>query len=494
MSEASMMGHVWTDAGHRLERCREVFTAVASRLTSAGMDAWLLDRDGRVLEGPAPAPVGMTVGKDMTTPGRQSGRVVIYAPLGRVKTDAWLAVEVSDGGAAEAIRTMLPWMLSDAEEMLTLSTAAVQSGDRLAAAYEQMHVMFGLTRLLDGQTDAYQVVARVLEEMRGVLDFAWLAVRFGEHPRLRAEVSGRLIVSADVGASTVPGLGDTAESMLMSGLARMRMVTASASPWGGEYVALPVKYEGKTVAVLLAGGKGGDDPAVSSFDTRFLTACADLLGVFHENLSRHAEQRALFMGTVRALTSSIDAKHRYTRGHSERVSLLAGMMASALGLSEAQVRMFRLAGLLHDVGKIGIPEAILSKPTRLTDEEFEVIKRHPVIGHEILRGIPGLEDALPGVLYHHEQYGGRGYPEGLTGEAIPLIGRVLALCDTFDAMSSSRSYRAAMSREAVLAEINRCAGRQFDPTLAELFVQLDFGPFDAMFASHGDEHAHAAAA
>jgi HD-GYP domain-containing protein (c-di-GMP phosphodiesterase class II) len=199
------------------------------------------------------------------------------------------------------------------------------------------------------------------------------------------------------------------------------------------------------------------------------------------------------MGMVRALTASIDAKHRYTRGHSERVSLLAGMMATAMGLPEPTIRTYRLSGLLHDVGKIGVPEAILSKPAKLTDEEFEFIKRHPVIGHEILRGIPGLEDALPGVLHHHEQFGGRGYPEGLAGESIPLLGRVLALCDTFDAMSSSRSYRAAMSRETVLAEITKCAGRQFDPQLAELFVKLDFSPFDALFAQHGDESATLAA-
>jgi len=227
-----------------------------------------------------------------------------------------------------------------------------------------MHVTFGLTRLLDGQSDAHQVVAQVLAAMRGVLDFGYLAVRFGDHPRLRAEVAGRLILSAEpprVGG-LMQSLAPAAETLLCSGLSRLRTLPPNFEGIPTEIVVAPVRYESKMVAVLVAGEKQGTDPAVSSFDTRFLAACSDLIGVFNENLSRLAEQRALFMGMVRALTASIDAKHRYTRGHSERVSLLAAMMAAAMGLPESVVRTYRRSGLLHDVGKIGVPEAILSKP------------------------------------------------------------------------------------------------------------------------------------
>lgn len=492
----------------RQQLYRKVYQRLSQRLASAGAVSWLVTPGGDVMAGPAPAPEAMRPSAETTTPGRRAGAVVVYAPLGQGGADVYLAVEAESSEAARTLRITLPWLIDDSLSLAHLETAVAQTGDRLVGAYEQMHAMFGLARLLDGQSDAYGVVLRVLQEMCAVLDFGWLAVRFSEHPKLRSEVSGRLIccgrsevaervVREAEGATPPPPaalLAETAEQLLLTGLTRPYVCPPATSTLGGEYVAVPVRQEGRLMAVLLAGGKGGEDPDVSSFDLRFLVACGDLIGVFHENLSYQAEQRALFMGMVRALTASIDAKHRYTRGHSERVSMLAGMMATAMGLPEPQVRAFRLAGLLHDVGKIGIPEAILSKPTRLTDEEFEVIKRHPVIGYEILRGIPGLEDVLPGVLHHHEQYGGRGYPEGLAGEAIPLIGRVLALCDTFDAMSSSRSYRAAMSRETVLAEISRCAGRQFDPILAKLFITLDFAPFDALFDSHGEETATSAAA
>jgi putative two-component system response regulator len=136
------------------------------------------------------------------------------------------------------------------------------------------------------------------------------------------------------------------------------------------------------------------------------------------------------------------------------------------------------------VGKIGVPEAVLTKPGRLTDEEFAQIKLHPGIGYNILKDIPALTGVLPGVLWHHERWDGRGYPDKLAGENIPLIARVLALADTFDAMSSNRSYRPAIVRPKVLEEIHKNAGIQFDPQLAPMFVTLPFDEFDAALESH----------
>jgi HD-GYP domain-containing protein (c-di-GMP phosphodiesterase class II) len=136
------------------------------------------------------------------------------------------------------------------------------------------------------------------------------------------------------------------------------------------------------------------------------------------------------------------------------------------------------------VGKIGVPEAVLCKPGKLTDDEFEKIKLHPQIGYDILKDIPSLRDILPGVLHHHERYDGRGYPHGLSGEDIPLMARIIGVADTFDAMSSNRAYRAKMSRDVVLAEIARCAGTQFDPNLANAFLTLDLSEYDRMVANH----------
>ena len=162
------------------------------------------------------------------------------------------------------------------------------------------------------------------------------------------------------------------------------------------------------------------------------------------------------------------------------MALLAKQMAMKLGFEKTIAEQYHIAGLVHDVGKIGVPETVLCKPARLTDAEFEMIKRHPRIGYEILKDIPTLAPMLPGVLHHHERLDGRGYPAGLCGEEIPMVARVLALADAFDAMSSNRAYRPAISRPHVFEEINRCAGLQFDPGLARVFLTLDFAPFDAM--------------
>src|SRR5690606_20290161 len=133
--------------------------------------------------------------------------------------------------------------------------------------------------------------------------------------------------------------------------------------------------------------------------------------------------------------------------HSERVAYMATRLGEAIGLDAETAQRLHIAGLVHDVGKIGVPEAVLCKPGRLTDEEFKLIKLHPEIGHRILRDIPQLADVLPGVLSHHERWDGKGYPHGLAGEEIPMFGRLIAIADSFDAMSSTRTYRSAMPRE-----------------------------------------------
>jgi HD-GYP domain-containing protein (c-di-GMP phosphodiesterase class II) len=250
---------------------------------------------------------------------------------------------------------------------------------------------------------------------------------------------------------------------------------------GTEVIVQAILHDGRRIGLLAAGGKSAVDPDVTSAELRILCAAAELIGIFHENACRFEEHRAMFLGTLRSLTASIDAKDPYTRGHSQRVALLAGKMAAALDFDSALVERYRIAGLVHDAGKIGVPEAVLCKCGRLTESEFALIKRHPEIGYGILKDIPGLADVLSGVLHHHERWDGGGYPRGLNGESIPLMARVLALADTFDAMSSDRSYRKRIARDQVLAEIRRCAGTQFDPALAAKFVSLSFVDFDKMF-------------
>jgi hypothetical protein len=197
-----------------------------------------------------------------------------------------------------------------------------------------------------------------------------------------------------------------------------------------------------------------------------------------------AEHRAMFDGTMQALIASIDAKDPYTRGHSARVSEFAFLVASRAGLPAADCERARLCGLVHDIGKIGVSEDVLRKPGRLTEDEFRQIATHPVVGHEILRGIPQMWDVLPGVLHHHERFDGRGYPHGLSGDRIPLVGRVVAVADAIDAMTTSRTYRGARPMAEAVAEVVRCAGTHFDPGLAVAVGAMDRRELQAIVGLH----------
>jgi HD-GYP domain-containing protein (c-di-GMP phosphodiesterase class II) len=143
-----------------------------------------------------------------------------------------------------------------------------------------------------------------------------------------------------------------------------------------------------------------------------------------------------------------------------------------------------MAGLLHDVGKIGVPEAVLQKAGRLTAEEFELIKKHPAIGAKILQDVKQIREIIPGVLHHHEHFDGKGYPANLAGEAIPLLGRIICLADSFDAMTSSRTYRKALPLEVALCEIRRCSGTHFDPAMAEVFLRTGADGFRDLLSDH----------
>jgi len=171
-----------------------------------------------------------------------------------------------------------------------------------------------------------------------------------------------------------------------------------------------------------------------------------------------------------ALVTAVDNKDRYTRKHSEDVTEYALWMADELGLSEETMRTLRIGGLLHDVGKIGVPDEILRKPGRLTPEEYEVMKRHPRLGELIVGGIPGMESILDAVRSHHERWDGGGYPDQLRGEQIPFMGRLLAVADAFSAMTTDRPYRKGMDFSVALEEIRANIGTQFDPTMAQAFI------------------------
>ncbi|MBA3074739.1 MAG: HD domain-containing protein [Anaerolineae bacterium] len=210
----------------------------------------------------------------------------------------------------------------------------------------------------------------------------------------------------------------------------------------------------------------------------FFLASAFIVGVLSKQreaaLKAHAEMNGqlnqTYNETLRSLVKALDTRDSETGGHSERVTLIALSIAQQLNLDEKQIQQIHWGALLHDVGKIGIPDYILRKPGKLTDEEWEIMRSHPQTGYEMLKGIPFLAPALDVVLHHHERYDGAGYPSGLTGMAIPLSARIFAIADSFDAMTNDRPYRKAFTRDEAIAEINRCINKQFDPIVVDAFL------------------------
>jgi len=178
------------------------------------------------------------------------------------------------------------------------------------------------------------------------------------------------------------------------------------------------------------------------------------------------------LNVLRTMVNVLEQRDSYTAGHSRRVTEIALAIAARLELHEDEVKTLRLAGIIHDVGKIGIEDTILRKPGRLTDEEIAVIRTHPERGVQIIAPLDFLKGALPIVRHHHECFDGKGYPAGLAGETIPLGARIVAIADTYDAITSSRAYRRARGQDAALAEIARCSGTQFDPDLADFFIEI----------------------
>jgi hypothetical protein len=225
---------------------------------------------------------------------------------------------------------------------------------------------------------------------------------------------------------------------------------------------------------VLALNKMGRSPAGNTAEFRRSDAAAlapfvALVELYTRSAASYQEQKELLVGLTRSLTAALDARDQYTYGHSERVARISVELGRELGLSEDELGDIYLAGLLHDVGKIGVRDTVLNKAGVLTAAEFEHIKQHVTLGYTILSGLRQISNLLSGVLHHHERYDGRGYPEGLAGETIPLMARVLAVADAYDAMSTKRPYRDAMSYRRVEEILAEGAGKQWDARVVEAF-------------------------
>ena len=382
---------------------------------------------------------------------------------------------------ADAVRALCRMLLEQAFTLQVQRDDLTELSTNLTNTYEELNLTYkiaaGMT-VTEKPTDYLQTMASDLLEVIGVQS---LAIRWFNPDQ--PDVSEHISVGADLLSPQVEQtlwdellrrlegrpdelLSNTVQSdqsPLLDALAGNRRVRQLA--------ARPMMHNGRLVGALLAINKLAGD--FDSGDLKLMKSIGDEATVFLANSFLYDDLQQLLVGMLRALTSSIDAKDPYTCGHSERVAVIASKVAVALGLDEHTVRRVHLSGLLHDIGKIGVPEAVLTKPGRLNKEEYGLMRKHPEIGSKILGDIKQVQDLISGVMCHHERIDGKGYPQGLAGDKIPLFGRIVGLADCFDAMTSNRTYRRALPLEVTLTEIRRYSGTQFDPRMVEAFLTLE---------------------
>ena len=275
------------------------------------------------------------------------------------------------------------------------------------------------------------------------------------------------LASVDVAAARETSAALTSLAWIALGAVLLAVL---GSIWLARMLTRPIDHLSKSMTAMVAADRGSD-PLVLSGTTRELD---ELTGAFNTLMAARdaaeAEAEATYLGAVRAMTASLDARDPYTAGHSERVSALAVAIGQELVFDPETIEILRLGALLHDVGKIGVPDEILRKPGRLTAREYDQIKGHPSAGARILRSIPFLVRHIPIVELHHERPDGYGYPYGLKGDAIPVTARIVHVADAFDAMTSARAYRPALLPVEAISELRRGAGTDFDATAVEALV------------------------
>lgn len=392
-------------------------------------------------------------------------------------------VQGSPGLACTAVRNAVEaWSLSG--DVASSQAALEESAMQLAQSFEEQNWLRGFARNASSFTkcaSANDVACGILQPLGYLLRAhdVFLLV----HPE-ESERSG--LVSAKFGESafSVQTISELLESFGMRSdsqpLVRNHISTDTSDGVIHSVVAVAMSNQEQSLGFLVAINRSTDihpsglpvyDPEFGSGDVGLLEEAAVLLTTQAQNMHLLVQSNQLFLGTLHSMSSAIDARDRYTQGHSERVARLSYELAQILGLTDVACQEIYLAGILHDIGKIGVPDSVLLKPGSLTDEEFAIIKQHPEIGHRIVERLGSLQFVLPGILYHHERWDGRGYPHGLAGQAIPLMARVMAVADAFDAMTSSRPYRNAMPLEKANSIITSGAGEQWDAEVVACFSQ-----------------------
>jgi len=377
----------------------------------------------------------------------------------------------------EDILPWLEWVVENEQALHVANSELSTLSTNLSTTYEELSLLYSISGSMRVTQAPDAFLLAVCREVQEVMNLSAAAAVVYAHPPAVHEDT--VVVAGELGLTKEQIMLLAATQIAPMLAQNNRVAVENQFTWGTRpdlgkavrnLVAVPLLGE-QTMGVLLAFNKESGD--FNSVDIKLMSSIGSQSTVFLTNNMLYADLQDLLMGVLHALTATIDAKDPYTCGHSNRVAIISKRLAESMGLPAQRVQQVYLAGLMHDIGKIGVPESVLCKPGRLTPEEYEAVKKHPGLGAKILGGIRQLDDVIAGILYHHERLDGRGYPRGLRGDEVPLDARIIGLADCFDAMSSDRTYRKALPLEAVINEVRNCAGTQFDPDVVTHLLDWD---------------------
>jgi len=396
---------------------------------------------------------------------------------------AWAALQTP--WTADALMRIGSLALDDLRERLRskqLQEEADALSTNLASTYEEISLLYRLTQNLKLSKSDEDLARVALEWIKEVVPASGLAIQLAPSPGAEKSVSragqsqtvfltlGECPIDSRAFSDLIAHLGP---ELRHRPIVMNRPATERPDwpcPQIRQLIAVAL-VEGENVFGWLAAVNHARDEEFGTVEASLLSSVAVILGIHGGNIELYRQQSELLEGIVRALTSAIDAKDPYTCGHSDRVARVAVRLAEEMGCDEKTLNTLYLAGLLHDIGKIGVSDSVLRKPDKLSSEEYEHIKGHVTIGHRILHDLSKLEEVLPVVLHHHESWDGAGYPHRLESERIPLPARIVAVADAFDAMSSDRPYRKGMPSEKVDQILREGAGQQWDPDVIDAYFR-----------------------
>lgn len=353
--------------------------------------------------------------------------------------------------------------------------------NNLASTYEEISLLYGVTQNLRLSSTDEELGQLALDWLIECLPANAVAIQFlpvaeaGDSYKAREKTAFLFSGECPIDCDRMTDLVESVSPEVDRWPWIVNELTTDSPSWRFPEVRqmiLAPLYEGENVHGWLAAFNHVDDDEFDSVEANLLTSVGAILGIHSGNHDLYRQQSEFMANVVRALTSAIDAKDPYTCGHSDRVARVSVRLAKQLGCSDEDINTLYMAGLLHDIGKIGIDDNVLRKTARLSDAEYEHIKMHPELGYKILVDLKQFSDVLPVVLHHHEQWDGGGYPHGLVGEATPTLARICSVADAYDAMTSDRPYRKGMPQDKVNSIFRKGGGTQWDPQVVDAYFEV----------------------